>query len=326
MAGSSTAWRAAPAGGRGAIPIAADLLDAEGLRTALAGIRPSHIYFCSWMRMATEAENCRVNGAMVRNVFAALPAPGLIRHAALTTGLKHYLGPFEAYAQGGGVQTPFREEMPRLPIANFYYDQEDALFEAASRHGFSGRASSEHDHRPCRRQCDEYGLDSRRLCQPLSRDRAAVRIPGSPNQWHGLTDVRRAPTGSPPALGGHDRRRADQDFNIVNGDVFRWKWLWPDLATWFGIEAAPYPEAALSLDEMLAEDSRVWTTMAARHGLAEPDINRVASAWHTDADLGRPVECVTDMSKSRRAGSRTTSTPDSFFDLFARLRSERLIP
>jgi len=129
--------RRPPSAGSGIIPVAADLLDVDALRAALVGLRPTHVYFCSWMRMATEAENCRVNAAMVRNVFAALPAPRTIRHAALTTGLKHYLGPFEAYAQGGSVQTPFHEEMPRLPIANFYYDQEDALFEAAARHGFS---------------------------------------------------------------------------------------------------------------------------------------------------------------------------------------------
>jgi hypothetical protein len=28
----------------------------------------------------------------------------------------------------------------------------------------------------------------------------------------------------------------------------------------------------------------------------------LASAWHTDADLGRPIEVVTDMSKSRKLG------------------------
>ncbi len=82
------------------LPVAADLLDPETLRTALADIRPTHVYFCSWMRHATEEENCRVNSALVRNVFAALAEPQRLRHAALTTGMKHYLGPFESYASG----------------------------------------------------------------------------------------------------------------------------------------------------------------------------------------------------------------------------------
>ena len=53
----------------------------------------------------------------------------------------------------------------------------------------------------------------------------------------------------------------------------------------------------------------------------------IASAWHTDADLGRPIEVVTDMSKSRKLGFLDyQATDDSFFDLFKRLREERIIP
>jgi hypothetical protein len=53
----------------------------------------------------------------------------------------------------------------------------------------------------------------------------------------------------------------------------------------------------------------------------------LASAWHTDADLGRPVEVVTDMSKSRKLGfTAYQATDESFFDLFQRLRDDRIIP
>ena len=53
------------------------------------------------------------------------------------TGLKHYLGPFEAYGKGALRQTPFREEQGRLDVDNFYYAQEDELFAAAEREGFT---------------------------------------------------------------------------------------------------------------------------------------------------------------------------------------------
>ena len=53
----------------------------------------------------------------------------------------------------------------------------------------------------------------------------------------------------------------------------------------------------------------------------------LASAWHTDADLGRPIEVLTDMSKSRKLGFLEYQVADnSFFDLFSRLREEHLIP
>ena len=46
------------------------------------------------------------------------------------------MGHFEAYAKNKPV-TPFREEQPRLPYQNFYYDQEDEVFAAAEKQGFS---------------------------------------------------------------------------------------------------------------------------------------------------------------------------------------------
>ena len=68
-----------------------------------------------------------------------------------------------------------------------------------------------------------------------------------------------------------------------------------------------------------------WTV----HGLARRRAgpHTLASPWHTDADLGRPIEVVTDMGKSRRLGfTRYQATDQAFFDLFERLRRDRLIP
>ena len=57
----------------------------------------------------------------------------------------------------------------------------------------------------------------------------------------------------------------------------------------------------------------------------ESDLRVLASAWHTDADLGRPIEVLTDMGKSRKLGFLDyQATGDSFLDLFSRLREERL--
>ncbi|HAZ77688.1 MAG TPA: NAD-dependent dehydratase, partial [Enterobacteriaceae bacterium] len=153
-------------------------------------------------------------------------------------------------------------------------------------------------------------------------------FPGSPEQWNGVSDVTDAgllaeqlewAATSPTA--------ANQDFNAVNGDVFRWKWLWPRLAAYFGIEAAPYPEKMMPLEGRMLEAEAAWRTIAAHHQLREADINKLVSWWHTDADLGRPMEAFTDMSKSRKAGFiGYRSTLDSFTGLFDRLKSERIIP
>ena len=123
--------------------VVADLRDPANLTAALADVRPTHVFFTAWQRQETEAENIAVNGGMVRDLLAALGhAP--LRHVALVTGLKHYLGPFEAYAQGQVPETPFHEEEPRLDTPNFYYAQEDELVAAAERQGFTWSVHRSH--------------------------------------------------------------------------------------------------------------------------------------------------------------------------------------
>ncbi|OYW90473.1 MAG: NAD-dependent dehydratase, partial [Caulobacterales bacterium 32-67-6] len=81
------------------------------------------------------------------------------------------------------------------------------------------------------------------------------------------------------------------------------------------------------LETQMAEDGEIWRRLAARENLVEPNLDRLASPWHTDADLGRPIEVVTDMGKSRRLGFLDYQpTDDAFFALFEQLRAERLIP
>lgn len=312
----------------GVTPVTADLTDPASLQAALSKLAPTHVFITTWMRQATEAENCRVNGAMVRNLLDALQAAPL-RHVALVTGLKHYLGPFEAYGKGTLPQTPFREDQDRLPVENFYYVQEDEVFAAAKRQGFGWSV-----HRP--HTIVGYALGNAMnmgvtlavyasLCRETGRP---FLFPGSPQQWNGLTDVTDARLlARHLAWASTDPAAANTAFNVVNGDVFRWSWMWGRIAEWFGLEPAPYPGAATPLEEQMAKDGPVWRDLAQRHGLVESDLDRLASAWHTDADLGRPIEVVTDMARSRRLGFLDYQpSDDSFLDLFGRLRTEKVIP
>jgi nucleoside-diphosphate-sugar epimerase len=130
--------RRASADVAGLLPLPADLLDPAGLAAALANVSPTHVFITTWLRQATEAENVRVNATMVRNLLDALSPRKSLRHVALVTGLKHYLGPFEAYASTGTLpDTPLRESQPRLPLDNFYYAQEDEVYAAAERDRFT---------------------------------------------------------------------------------------------------------------------------------------------------------------------------------------------
>ena len=71
-----------------------------------------------------------------------------------------------------------------------------------------------------------------RSCREAGRP---FRFPGSAVQWNGLTDM----TDS-RLLARHLEWAAtteaarDNAFNVVNGDVFRWSWMWGRIAGWFG--------------------------------------------------------------------------------------------
>jgi nucleoside-diphosphate-sugar epimerase len=311
----------------GIVPVQADLTDRGATEDALRGLDVTHVFFCTWSRQSTEAENCAVNGSMLRNLLDAVPKPKL-RHVALVTGLKHYLGPFEAYAQAR-PETPFREDQPRLPYENFYYVQEDILFDAAERAGFTWSV-----HRPhtvigwaignamnMGVTLAVYGTICRETGRPFV-------FPGSPEQYNAVTDVTDA-----RLLARHlewaatEPQAANQALNIVNGDVFRWRRMWDVVAEGLGVEAAQYPGHPTPLQEQMTDAGPIWDRIVEQHGLAGHPVETLASWWHTDADLGRTLETFTDMAKSRKLGFLAyQDTEQSFLDLFGRLRAERVIP
>ena len=311
-------------------PIIADLTSADAVRTALGSTDITHVFFTTWARQATEAANIRVNGAMVSNVLDALAVgPSSLEHVALVTGLKHYLGPFEAYATGAVPETPFRESQGRQDVENFYYEQEDRVFAAAQRQGYTWSV-----HRP--HTIIGYAVGNAMnmgttlavyatLCKQFG---APFIFPGSGAQWNSLTDMTDAGLLARQLEWAATADTArNEDFNIVNGDVFRWKWMWSRIADYFGVEPIPFDGTVRPLESRMQDAGAQWRKVASQFNLAEADINKLASWWHTDADLGRPMEVITDMSKTRRAGFLDyQATDEAFFNLFDRLAMVGIIP
>jgi nucleoside-diphosphate-sugar epimerase len=164
------------------------------------------------------------------------------------------------------------------------------------------------------------------ICRETGR---GFHFPGSREQWEAITDVTDA-----GLLADHlvwaatTPAAANQALNIVNGDVFRWRRLWPRLADVLGVESIPFSGEIAPLEQQMTDAADVWPEIVSRHGLrADINVDRLASWWHTDADLGRTIETFTDMGRSRRLGfGGVRDTETSFVDLFARLRAERIVP
>ncbi|MBL8893351.1 MAG: SDR family oxidoreductase, partial [Rhizobiales bacterium] len=312
---------------KGVQHVAADLLDARGLRAALAPFQASHVFITTWSRQATEAENCTVNGAMIENLMSAVDGKK-VRHVALATGLKHYMGPFEAYAKNKPI-TPFREEQPRLDYPNFYYVQEDAVFAAAKRQGFTWSV-----HRP--HTLIGYAVgNAMNMASTLAAYATICRetgipfvFPGSPSQYAGVVDITDGRImAKHMAWAATSPKGADQAFNIVNGEVFRWNWMWPKLAAYFGLKPGDYPGHAQPLERMMKDTAPIWQKIGAKHGLKDVPIDQLASWWHTDLDLGRELETFAAMTKSRDLGFLAyQNSVKSFTDAFDRLRQDRDSP
>jgi nucleoside-diphosphate-sugar epimerase len=312
---------------KGVQHIAGDLTDGPGLAKALSGAAASHVFITTWSRQATEAENIKVNGGMVSNLLKAL-AGQPVKHVALVTGTKHYLGPFEAYAKAKPI-TPFREEQPRLPYDNFYYTQEDVVFDGAKQMGYHWSV-----HRP--HTLIGYAVgNAMNMAATLGAYAAICKetgkpfvFPGSPEQFAACVDITDG-----RVLAKHltwaatTPAAANQAFNVTNGEIFRWNWLWPQLAANLGVPAAPYPGTPTPLQQSMKGMEPVWDKIVAAKGLHKNALNTVASWWHSDADLGRTIENFNDMTKSRDLGfAAYQNSVRSFTDAFERLRGEKIMP
>jgi nucleoside-diphosphate-sugar epimerase len=313
----------------GASAVSCDLTDPVAAEKALSSIAaPTHAFFATWARQANETENCRVNGQMVRSGLSALAKKGTLKHAALVTGLKHYLGPFDNYANEP-VQTPFNEEMPRVPGENFYYAQEDVLFELAAKHGFNWSVARPHT-------IIGYGPGaamnmgtSLAVYATIAKETGIPFVfPGAPMSYNGLVDVTDA-----RILAKHlhweatEPKAANLAFNVVNGDVFRWRYMWAKIANYFGVEVAPYPGKAEPLADRFKNIGGEWQKIVKKYGLRTDPIEKIAPWWHVDIDLCRDIECVTDVGRSRALGFlEYQNSWNSFQSLFDRLRAEKIIP
>jgi nucleoside-diphosphate-sugar epimerase len=311
----------------GVEPIAADLRDSDSLEAAVANKSITHVFYTSWLRQPTEELNCKVNGDMFENLLKCLKNDPLT-HVTLVTGGKHYFGSFSDSGKHP-VVTPYREEQERKPGLNFYYVQEDILFQYSAAQNFTWSV-----HRP--NTIIGYALGNAMnmgttlaayatICKESGRP---FLFPGSKTIYDGISDSTDA-----RVLAKHLEWSAttdgaqDQAFNTVNGDVFRWNWMWEKIADYFGLKVAQYGGVINPLEEIMKHAGYEWDTIVAKHKLRPTTIDQVASWWHTDSDLSRPFETFADMSKSRKLGFlEYKKSNESFTELFDQLRNDRIIP
>ena len=302
--------------------IALDLSHAAASESTLAGLGDvTHLFYCG------NDPSPAVRLDLMRHVIGAVEAhaKGLV-NVHLMQGTKYYgchLGPF---------RVPARESDPRVPGADFYYSEEDLV--RGRQRGRSWTWTAVRPHSVCgyargnplnlavalaiygTLQCalgGKWSFPASQACFDARFNVVDSELLARAAIWCSTT----------PACG-------NQAFNVNNGDVFRWRDIWPRLAPFFGLEAdGPLPQR---LPEFLGTHERTWRELSAPHRLAPFPYERIAR-W-AQGDYQAPnsrfaceYDVVSDLSKARCSGfSEQIDSAAMFLRLFARLRAERVIP
>src|SRR3982751_5074580 len=94
------------------------------------------------------------------------------------------------------------------------------------------------------------------ICRETGRK---FRYPGSREQWEAVTDVTDARLLADHLVWAATTPAAENEaLNIVNGDVFRWRRLWPKLAAALDAEPEGFDGVAAPPEEEMGEADDVW--------------------------------------------------------------------
>lgn len=243
------------------------------------------------------------------------------RHVCLVHGTKWYgshLGPF---------LTPAREDHPRHMAPNFYFDQADLV--AARRPDERWRWSTVRPGVVCGFSVGyphnivavlgAYAAISKELGLPL-------RFPGTRACFEAISQATDAQLlARSMAWAATEPRCADQSYNIVNGDQFRWRHLWERLARHFGMENGGVQ--TVSLARVMADKQPLWQSIAERHGLAFPMLTDIVNWDYADMTFRQDWDHLSSTLKGRRHGfGDFADTEDMFIEQIERFRAERVIP
>lgn len=242
-----------------------------------------------------------------------------LKRVILIQGMRAYgahIGPFK---------TPADERDARHLGPNFYYEQEDLLCEAVERTGWEITVL-----RPDV-VCSATPGKSMNLSLLIAVYATICRELGIPMRfpgvaWDYLAQVTSAPLLARAILWAARAPNANGEiFNLTNGDCFRWKHLWPRLATYFNLECEePQP---LSLTRHMAAQADVWEEVQRRHDLRDIPYRTLVRWQFGDYIFSRQCDILSNTSKIRRFGfTETDISEDLFFRLFRRYQKDRLIP
>ncbi|XP_065872602.1 3-oxo-Delta(4,5)-steroid 5-beta-reductase-like [Euphorbia lathyris] len=311
--------------------IQCDVSNEEETLEKLSTLRDiTHIFYVAWASKATEAENCQINGSMLKNVLkSVIPNAEKLQHISLVTGIKQYCGPFESFGKIQPHECPWHEDLPRLDAINFYHTLEDIVFDEMSKR----ETLTYSIHRPG----VIFGFSPFSLINLVStlcvyaaickHQGLPLIFPGNHAAWEGYWFVSDADLIAEQQIwAGIDPNGKNEAFNCSNGDVFRWKHLWKVLADEFKIENYGFEEDRLSLGEMMKNMGDVWDQIVEEKHLVATEIEKVGAWWLVDMSFVG-ADFFASMNKCKEHGFfGFRNTEKSFVYWICKMKSHGIVP
>ncbi|KAK9807612.1 hypothetical protein WJX72_004087 [[Myrmecia] bisecta] len=286
----------------------------------------THLFQNSYAMTGDHVKDVEVNFGMHKNIIEGLEAAGNpLQHTYFNAGGKWY-----GQALGPILKTPSREDDPRHLPPNFYYNMQDYCEQRVK----AGARWSWSSLRP-----DPVAGYSRgsfmnitmsiavyaSICKELRLE--ALRFPGTELSWNALNDCVDVDLLAEATIYcATHKETANQAFNINNGDYWRWRDVWPEIADFFGMESG-YPQP-LELTEMMKDKEPVWDDLIKKHGLEQIPYKHVATWQFSDFVFHQPSDWILNTNKLRQAGfnGMKIDTDKMFLRQFKEMAENKIIP
>lgn len=289
--------RRAPAFETQARHVVCDMSDPDDCVRILGAMgATTHIFWTGHATGTRWVDKAARDTDLFRNAMSAIePASTNLAHVCLLQGSKYYgrhLGPFK---------TPAKESDALHFPPNFYYTQEDFLKQLAQ--GKRWTWSLMRPHIVCGYARTDINLPKpiavyATICKKLG---LPLKFPGPEAAYravHCASDVELLNKGM--LWAATTPLAANEAFNMVNGDHFRWEHLWPRIAKYFGMEAGGVQQIDLEL--MMADKASLWADIVCEHGLLPTPFSEAANWSFANYAFAPTWDIMLDSTKARRYG------------------------
>lgn len=302
--------------------ISVDLLDQSNIENTLKKHPEiTHVFYAAYQDFGNDSyEQVKVNSGMFENLLNAVEKTSdNLERVLLIQGAKVY------GVQHGKFKTPAKETDPRVMPPNFYYNQEDYL-----RNKQLGKkwdwsilrpdvvcGFSEGKPMNITMVLAIYASISKELNLPL-------RFPGTAYEY-----LAQVTSGKLLARASEwaalEPSASLEEFNITNGDFFRWKDLWQSLADYFELDIAE--PINLKLQEVMVDKEELWDSMIEKYNLRNIPYDQIVSWGFGDFVLNSNYDVMSDTTKIHQYGFHEFIDSEIMFkEMFDDFKKMKLIP